>query len=34
MKKGEYEQTTDPEGLLRSFTIEKLTNERDYYGVA
>jgi hypothetical protein len=32
-EKGEYEQTTDREGLLRSFTIEKLTNERDYYGV-
>lgn len=32
-EKGEYEQTTDHERLLRSFTIEKLTNERDYYGV-
>lgn len=32
-EKGEYEQTTDREGLLRYFTIEKLTNERDYYGV-
>jgi hypothetical protein len=32
-EKGEYEQTTDRDGLLRYFTIEKLTNEQDYYGV-
>jgi hypothetical protein len=30
---GEYEQTTDRDGLLRYFAIEKLTDERDYYGV-
>ena len=32
-ERGEYEQTIDRDGLLRHFTIEKLTNERDYYGV-
>jgi hypothetical protein len=32
-RKGEYEQTTDRRYLLRDFTIEKLTNERNYYGV-
>jgi hypothetical protein len=32
-EKGEYEQTTDREGLLRYFAIERLTDERDYYGV-
>jgi hypothetical protein len=32
-EKGEYEQTTDRDGLLRYFAIEKLTDERDYYGV-
>jgi hypothetical protein len=32
-EKGEYEQTTDRDFLLRCFKIEKLTNERDYYGV-
>lgn len=30
---GEYEQTTDRAGLLRYFEIERLTEERDYYGV-
>jgi hypothetical protein len=29
---GEYEQTTDRDTLLRYFTIEKLTDERNYYG--
>jgi hypothetical protein len=29
---GEYEQTTDRCTLLRYFTIEKLTDERNYYG--
>lgn len=32
-EKGEYEQTTDREHLLRDFEIEKLTDERDYYGL-
>jgi hypothetical protein len=32
-EKGEYEQTTDRDGLLRYFAVEKLTDERDYYGV-
>ena len=32
-EKGEYEQTTDRDGRLRYFAIEKLTDERDYYGV-
>jgi hypothetical protein len=32
-EKGEYEQTTDRHGLLRYFAIEKLTDERDYYGM-
>lgn len=32
-EKGEYEQTTDRDGLLRYFAIEKLTDERDYYGI-
>jgi hypothetical protein len=32
-EKGEYEQTTDREHLLRYFAIEKLADERDYYGV-
>jgi hypothetical protein len=32
-EKGEYEQTTDREHLLRDFEIEKLTGERDYYGL-
>jgi len=32
-EKGKYEQTTDRDGLLRHFAIEKLTDERDYYGV-
>lgn len=32
-EKGEYEQTTDRDSLLRYFVIEKLTDERDYYGV-
>jgi hypothetical protein len=32
-EKEEYEQTTDRDGLLCYFNIEKLTNERDYYGV-
>jgi hypothetical protein len=32
-EKGEYEQTTDRDGFLRYFAIEKLTDERDYYGV-
>jgi hypothetical protein len=31
-EQGEYEQTTDRDGLLRYFAIEKLTDERDYYG--
>jgi hypothetical protein len=32
-EKGEYEQTTDRDSLLRYFAVEKLTDERDYYGV-
>ncbi len=32
-EKGEYEQTTDRESLLRYFDIEKLTDERDHFGV-
>jgi hypothetical protein len=28
----EYEQTTDRDFLLRYFTIEKLTDERNYFG--
>src|SRR5437016_12061397 len=32
-EKGEYEQTTDRDGILRYFAIEKLADERDYYGV-
>jgi hypothetical protein len=32
-EKGEYEQTTDRDFLLRYFVIESLTNERDYYGM-
>ncbi|HVT88659.1 MAG TPA: hypothetical protein VHD56_07405 [Tepidisphaeraceae bacterium] len=31
-EKGEYEQTTDRLSLLRYFSIEKLSRERDYYG--
>ena len=31
-EQGEYEQTTDRDALLRYFTIEKLTDERNYYG--
>lgn len=31
-EQGEYEQTTDRDALLRYFTIEKLTGERNYYG--
>jgi len=30
---GEYEQATDRDGLLRYFTIVRLTDERDYYGI-
>lgn len=30
---GTYEQTTDRESLLRYFEVERLTEERDYYGV-
>jgi hypothetical protein len=30
---GEYEQATDRDGLLRYFTIVRLTDERDYYGM-
>ena len=30
---GRYEQTTDRDALLKYFEIERLTNERDYYGV-
>lgn len=33
-EKGEYEQTTDRDGLLHYFAIEKLTDERDYYGLS
>ena len=29
---GEYEQTTDRIALLRYFSIEKLSKEKDYYG--
>jgi hypothetical protein len=29
---GEYEQTTDRKTLLRYFSIEKLSSERDCYG--
>jgi hypothetical protein len=32
-EKGEYEQTSDGDSLLRLFNIEKLTDERDYFGV-
>ena len=32
-EKGEYEQTTDRDYLLRFFEIVQLANERDYYGV-
>jgi hypothetical protein len=32
-EKGEYEQTTDRDGHLRYFIIEKLSGDRDYYGV-
>jgi hypothetical protein len=32
-EKGEYEQTTDRDGILRYFEIEVLTDECDYYGV-
>src|SRR5690348_18122344 len=32
-EKGEYEQTTDREYLLRYFEIEQLTDEQDFYGV-
>ena len=32
-EKGDYEQATDREYLLRYFEIERLTDERDYYGV-
>ena len=31
-EQGEYEQTTDRDALLRYFAIEKLTDERNYYG--
>jgi hypothetical protein len=31
-EKGEYEQSTDRDGLLQYFCIEKLTDEREYYG--
>jgi hypothetical protein len=30
---GEYEQTTDREALMRYFEIERLTDERNYYGI-
>jgi hypothetical protein len=30
---GEYEQTTDREALIRYFEIERLTDERNYYGI-
>ena len=31
-ERGEYEQTTDCEGLLRHFEIIQLSNETDYFG--
>src|SRR3984893_17615693 len=31
-EQGEYEQTTDRDALLHYFTVEKLTDERNYYG--
>jgi hypothetical protein len=30
---GEYEQTTDREFLLKYFEIERLSDERNFYGV-
>ena len=30
---GEYEQTTDRDNLLRFFEIERLTDEKDYFGL-
>lgn len=30
--KGEYEQTIDPESLLRYFVIDRLADETDLYG--
>ncbi|MGA9630524.1 MAG: hypothetical protein WA369_11160 [Candidatus Acidiferrales bacterium] len=30
---GEYEQTTDREFLLKYFVIERLSDERNFYGV-
>ena len=30
---GQYEQTADRDGLLKYFKIERLTQERDYFGV-
>lgn len=31
--RGEYEQATDRDGLVRYFMIERITDEKDYYGV-
>ncbi len=30
---GEYEQTTDRESLLKYFEIERLSHEKNFYGV-
>jgi hypothetical protein len=32
-REGEYAQATDRDGLVRYFKIERITDEKDYYGV-